>query len=82
MPTVLRVGAFRVVVSLPPCEHGPPHVHVHTAEGEVIIELASAATPQFVRKVKRVRDADVATAFWIVEQNADLLMRPWWMYHA
>src|SRR5439155_17759960 len=31
MPTVLRVGPFRVIIFLPPREHRPPHVHVQTA---------------------------------------------------
>ena len=34
MPTVLHRDGFRVVIWLPPREHGPAHVHVFARGGE------------------------------------------------
>jgi hypothetical protein len=81
VPTVLRVGRFRVVIFLPPREHEPPHVHVRTADGEVVIRLASADGPQTVRAVARMRAADVVTAFRIVEEHTEYLLDRWREYH-
>ena len=52
------MDGFSVVVLLPPREHGPAHVHVRRAGGEAVIELRSFA----VRKVERMRNADVVRA--------------------
>ena len=82
MPTVLRVGGFRIVIFSPPREHGPPHVHVRNAGGEVIIELPGGGRPQSVREARGMRDADVAIAFSIVEQKTELLIRSWREHHA
>ena len=48
VPTVLRQDGFRVIVFLPPREHGPPHVDVQNTDGEVVIELATTGVPQHV----------------------------------
>lgn len=81
MPTVLRVGGFRVVIFLPPREHGPPHVHVRNASGEVVIEFATASKGQMIRDVSEMRAGDVAKAFWIVEEHSDYLLECWREYH-
>ena len=81
MPTVLRVAGFRVVVFLPPREHAPPHVHVRNASGEVVIELAVGSKRQRIRSAFGMRDADIASAFWIVEENSDYLLARWEEYH-
>lgn len=39
MPTVIQRDGFRVVIFLPPREHGPAHVHVCKAGTEVVITL-------------------------------------------
>ena len=81
MPTVLRVAGFRVAIFLPPREHEPPHVHVVHAEGETIIELASAGRHQTLRSVAGMRTADVVRAFRIVEEHAEYLLTKWREYH-
>lgn len=81
MPTVLRVGGFRVVVFLPPREHGPPHVHVRSASGEVVIDLATGGRRQSIRYVAGMRPADITRAFWLVEDNTDYLLAGWREYH-
>lgn len=82
MPTVLRIGGFRVVILLPPREHDPPHVHVRNANGEVVIELMTAHKRQTVRHVWGMRASDVTKAFWIVEEHTDYLLECWREYHA
>lgn len=81
MPTVLRTRGFRVVIFLPPREHEPPHVHVRSATGEVVIMLATTAAPQTIRSVSGMRAHDVVSAFWIVEQNAEYLLARWREFH-
>lgn len=81
MPTVLRVNGFRVVVFLPPREHAPPHVHVRNARGEVVIELATGGKPQKIRSASKMPAADIAQAFWLVEDNTAYLLSKWEKYH-
>ena len=81
MPTVLRVGRFRIVIFLPPREHAPPHVHVRTASGEVVIELAEPGRPQTVRSVAGMRASEITAAFWIVEEHTQYLLERWREYH-
>lgn len=81
MPTVLRADGFRVVIYLPPREHEPPHVHVWKGNGEVVIELATEDRAQTIRSVSRMRSADIAKAFWIVEDHAEYLADCWRRYH-
>lgn len=81
MPTVLRQDGFRIIIYTPSREHGPPHVHVWKAGGEVIIELARPGRSQVIRAVAGVRPSDIAKAFRIVEDNSDFLHRNWRTYH-
>jgi len=81
MPTVLRVDGFHVVIFLPPREHKPPHVHVRNADGEAVILLAGPGTPQTIREVAGMRTADVAAAFWLVEEHTAHLLERWRHYH-
>lgn len=81
MPTVLRVGEFRVLIYLPPREHAPPHVHVWNADGEVVITLAVEGLPQRVRTAVGMRASDVTAAFWLVEEHTPYLLHRWREYH-
>jgi hypothetical protein len=81
VPTVLRVDGFRVVIYLPPREHEPPHVHVWKGAGEVVIELPTARRHQTIRSASHIRTADIANAFWIVEEHTDYLVACWRRYH-
>ncbi len=62
-------------------EHGPPHVHVKNASGEVVIALATAGKGQTVRQYVGMRENEVATAFDIVSDHAEFLMRRWRSFH-
>lgn len=77
MPTVLRVDGFDVVILLPPREHGPAHVHVRKAGGEVVIVLSSLA----VRTVEGMRSADAVTAVGIVTNHKGELLTAWRKHH-
>lgn len=78
---MLRAARFRVVIFLPPREHGPPHVHVRNAGGEVVIDLAALGRPQTIREVGGMRTNDVVAAFRIVEEQTEYLLRRWREYH-
>ena len=81
VPTILRVAGFRVVIFLPPREHAPPHVHVQTADGEVVIELAHGERPQQIRSVAGMRPPAVVRAYRIVEDHTEFLLTQWREYH-
>ena len=78
MPTVLRVKGFRVMIYLPPAEHGPAHVHVMNAAGKAKIELAPI---RVVKVWRRMTDAEVRAAAGIVEDNVDYLSSEWRRIH-
>jgi hypothetical protein len=80
VPTVLRYRGLRVVIHLPMREHGPAHVHVFTADGEVVINLAGARE-HAIREVKGMRDVDIARSMALVEDNLDYLMTRWRELH-
>jgi hypothetical protein len=77
MPTVLRLQGFRVSILFPPREHPPPHVHVRSATGAVIIQLAHADRPQIVRRAYGMSRADMARAEKIVAEHGQLLLEEW-----
>ena len=77
MPVVLRVHGFTVRIYLPPREHGPAHVHVFKAGGEVVIALAPVA----VRDAAGMSDRDVRAAVRLVWEHWDDLMSAWRIYH-
>ena len=74
MPTVPRVGAFRVIILFPPREHGPAHVHVVTADGLARIDLARQDIPQQTSRVDGMKQSDVRKAERIVSANTDYLL--------
>ena len=81
MPTVLNVGGFQLRILLPPREHGPPHVHVWKAGAVVVIDLPDGDQPLGIRRVHRMRTADVVAAVRLVEANAPMLLEQWRRYH-
>ncbi|MGI9043271.1 MAG: hypothetical protein ACR2GK_03995 [Gemmatimonadaceae bacterium] len=56
-------------------------MHVRSADGEVVIELATAARSQTIRSVSGMRIGDVAAASWIVAAPTDYLLQCWRNYH-
>jgi hypothetical protein len=77
MGTVLRSGAYAVVIHTR--DHLPPHVHVHR-EGdahEAVIGLAPVA----VREVRSMEPRHVAEAVRLVERHAAYLLKTWSEIH-
>ena len=81
MPTVLRHHGMRVVVNPPPREHGPPHVHVHCADGQIIIDIASDS-PFIIRADRGIGPVDASRALELVEAHIGYLMFSWRDVHA
>ncbi len=81
MPAILEQDGFKVMILLPPREHGPPHVHVRKAGGVVVIERPVGLRRVFVRKVFRMRYVDVLAAVRLVERNSNLLLTHWRAHH-
>lgn len=77
MPRVHEEHGYRIYVLPPPREHGPPHVHVIRAEGEVLIDL----DPVGVRQVYAMPLRNIVRAVRIVEDNRDKLLAAWRTIH-
>lgn len=58
MPTILRLGALRVVIY--PNDHRPAHVHVLGPAGEAVFVLNCPDGPPFLREVYGFSPHDVA----------------------
>ncbi|MFN4770438.1 DUF4160 domain-containing protein [Gemmatimonas sp.] len=82
LPTVLRHHGFRIVIYVPPREHGPAHVHVfRTAGEELVIWLGDASTGPSIGDAVGMRDADAVKAFRVVEAHHAFLLACWRAYH-
>ena len=57
------------------------HVHVWSAGGEVVIDLAVGTKPQTIRSVAGMRTADIAAAFHLVERHTAHLLQCWRKHH-
>jgi hypothetical protein len=75
MPTVHREDGFRIVIW--PNDHRPPHVHVFTAAGEVVVEL----DPVRVREYVGMKPGEVVRAVRIVEEYGKKLNAAWEEIH-
>lgn len=78
---MLVVDGFDVRIYLPPREHGPAHVHVVKADGQVAVNLGDERTGPSVRGVIGMTDRDARRAFRIVEANRETLLEAWRRYH-
>lgn len=81
MPTIYRDGSFRVIVFPGSREHGPPHVHVFSATGEVVVLLGDDAVGPSFREVRGMREPDARRALRLVEANQQEFLREWRRYH-
>lgn len=77
MPTIFRLDGFVVLVLNPPREHGPAHVHVAKAGGEVLINIPAVA----IREVRGMKPADVRRAVAIVAERVDDCVAKWEEIH-
>ena len=82
MPAVLRQDGFRVVIYLPPREHGPAHVHVFRGiDEELIVWLGSSESPPHVGESCGMTSNDIRRAFRIVELEQARLLDHWRQFH-
>ncbi|WP_119313924.1 DUF4160 domain-containing protein [Calidithermus terrae] len=71
-----RIGGFRIVIY--PNDHRPPHVHVMTAGGEVLILLGLDGEAVEIREIRgAVKNGDAVRAIETVSRNNDSLLE-WW----
>lgn len=81
MPRVHEVDGFKVYIYLPPGEHGPAHVHVLKAGGEVVVQIGTGVALEPYRVFGPMRDADALRAVRIVEAVEDYLLEEWRRHH-
>ena len=81
MPTVLRVGKFRVLILFPPRERAPPHVHVMSAGGLAVIALAGNANKQRTIRLDGMTRTDARQAERIVAEHTGQLLEEWRLIH-
>jgi hypothetical protein len=80
MPTVLRIGAFRIVIY--PNDHRPPHVHVIGRGREAVFDLNCPAGPAMLRENYGFAERDVARIQELLFQNLAKLCVAWEGIHA
>ena len=81
MPRVHENGGFKVYIYLPPREHGPAHVHVLYADGEVVVRIGTGSALEPHRVFGPIRDVDVVRAVRIVEEVEEALLGAWRKHH-
>jgi Domain of unknown function (DUF4160) len=79
MPTVLRIGALRVVVY--PNDHRPAHVHVIGDGHEAVFELKCPAGPVVVRENYGFAARDLTRIQAVLERNLAALCGAWERIH-
>jgi Domain of unknown function (DUF4160) len=63
-------------------QHEPPHVHVWTPDGDVVVNLIESTRTVEIRGVDRtVRELDAARVAVIAAEHFDNLMEVWSKYH-
>jgi hypothetical protein len=80
MPTVLRVGSFRVVIY--PNDHRPAHVHVIGPEHEALFYLRCPAGPVELRENYGVRSREIARMEAVLNERVVDLCGTWREIHA
>lgn len=79
MPTVLRVHGLRFV--LWPNDHGPPHVHVFSADAEATILLGEPRGYPRLLENRRMGRRDLAKALKMVLEHQTMLRSRWSEIH-
>ena len=68
---------FKVYLHFGDAEHGVPHVHIQTADGEVTIALGSESVAPHVLVAKGIKPSDRTRALKLVLRNQERLLRAW-----
>ena len=80
MATVHREGGFSFRVF--PNDHPPAHVHAWARGACVVIQLPTEHEGATVLRIEgKMKDADVADAVDIVQNNADVMWEGWNRFH-
>lgn len=74
MPTLLRIGPYRFFFWSD--EHAPPHVHVESAHGRAVVELAVVE----VKIARGYTDRERAEIREIVVRHREGFLRRWYGY--
>jgi hypothetical protein len=75
MPTVLRIGALRVVIY--PSDHGPAHVHMQGADGETVFILHCPRGPPALRESFGFKRPDLSAIKHALAASITLLCTKW-----
>jgi phage major head subunit gpT-like protein len=75
MPTVLRIGALRIVIY--PNDHRPAHVHVIGQGHEAVYELNVPTGGVTLRENYGFTRRDLAAIARALVQNLEALLRAW-----
>lgn len=79
MPTVYRANGLEVMIYVD--DHRPAHVHVFSADGEVVINLHDSVERMEIRTVAGMRKKDVRKAWDVVTENHAAFLRQWREIH-
>lgn len=79
MPTVLRFGAFRMIIYLN--DHRPPHVHVRGRGSQAIFNLNCPAGPPELRAQRGLASAEVGAIKRVLSVNLQTLCEAWERIH-
>lgn len=79
MPTVHRAGNLRFVVFLD--DHGPPHVHVFSADGEAKLLLAGSDGYPVLAWARGMRRTDLRRVLTETLAHRGKLLRAWRRVH-
>jgi hypothetical protein len=79
MPTVMRIGALRVVIY--PNDHRPAHVHVIGQGHEAVFELNVPDGAVTVRENYGFTRRDLAAIERVLVQDLDVLRSAWGRIH-
>ena len=79
MPTVLRFGAFRIMIFTD--DHGPPHVHAIGGDERAVFLLHCAAGRVSMRSDTGLTRADIRKLSRFLEDNVVMLCESWRLVH-
>ncbi len=81
MPTVLHVAGFRVMIYLPPREHGPPHVHVWCDDSQITVWLGEGDEAPSIERNVGMYGRRLCAAYRLIDNNLEYLREQWRKYH-
>lgn len=79
MPTVLRIGAFRVVIY--PNDHRPAHVHAIGPNGEAVFLLNCPTGPTAIREVHGLSFREAQAVARELDAQVSALCASWETIH-